>query len=74
MAEIYKYKCPCCSFIKEEKDCVVDYHSNDAIFKEYKCKSCGKTTMLTNDMLKQGIACSYCRELNSMELWEKKCP
>lgn len=74
MSEIYKYKCPHCSSIKEENECIAEYHGKDAIFKECKCKSCGSIIMLTDCMLKESISCSNCGELNSMELWDKKCP
>lgn len=79
MSEIYQYKCPHCSTIREAKDCTAEYLHNhcvyeDAVFKEYKCKSCGSTTMLTGNALKNGVVCSNCGELNSMELWNKKCP
>lgn len=73
MSEIYKYRCPCCSVVREEKDCIADYRNNKAVFKEYKCKSCESTTMLTYDMLKRKIVCRNCGGINSMELWDKRC-
>ena len=73
MSALYKYICPKCHNIDEDRTCTLETVLPSSYYREYRCRSCHSSFMYNKEMIGDDYVCSMCGEFNALELYEGIC-